>query len=257
VNLELKLIKNILSDRRELFVDSKDHGIPFDVEAAIYTAIRTFDHDDFMGEEDHQQLAIEKLYKKFESAMSKDYSEYLVKSESSEHQIDSFWLAFELLCNPCYEDSPTIDDAAAMVLLLAEALLEETKKPNPDFVSMMGISLKIGRTEAFLATLKGASPIYVAPSYEQIDKANRRNAGAAPSWWKRPLQELIDQTEPGLSWGLLFKRLAAMGNDVMHPSIRSVEYIDGKLKLTPTSDCHNPRSITFSALTRYKKPTRR
>ncbi|RLL51249.1 hypothetical protein D8Y20_09650 [Mariprofundus sp. EBB-1] len=165
-----------------------------------------------------------------------------------------YWMAFCYYCGDENEVNLSAHQAASMVLLIADVLLKELSETIPNITTVMSLSMRLKQAEAIMRNLFGASPIFGMKSFEEKTTASRKAAGESPSWWKEPLQEVINQTEQGLSWKLIFNRLVAMGDDVPHPQIKCIEYVDGKLKVSPANDIHNSRMITYRTLTSYKRP---
>lgn len=257
MNTELTNLKKIVSDRRDSDWICMVDIIPHEVIGSIYTAIHTFDHDDFQSEEEYQNRAVMELEVKLRELLIAEFPEQLTNAVTYKEELDCDWLAFGLLCNPCYDGKPTVDDGAAMILLLAEALLKEVNKTKPNLLLTMALSVKIGRAEAFLATLKGASPMYEMRSYEQNLKAGNRKGGGEGRWHKGPVEEVISTFPLGITGHSVFQRLCALGDEVPHQDISSFERLDDDhLRIYP-SDNEKNQSVKLkkSTISKYPRPS--
>ena len=166
---------------------------------------------------------------------------------------DHFWTVFAW---DIFNRNQNLDDAAAMMLLLCDDYLKEINRPTPRLNRVIQLLSSIKDLEAAILCLTDGRPNVGPPSFMQKAIDSARKAGQVKSWHKKSLQEVINQTELGLSWKLIFNRLADMGNNVPHPQIKSIEYFEEKLKVTPTNEAHNPCMITYRTLTSYDKPVR-
>lgn len=200
----------------------------------------------------YKQAKRNPIYKQVEASKWEDCKDFVRNNHGDAEDPDELmWWAFY---QDVFDGDENADAAAAMLMLLSDAFLEESIQSSPRVDKLVTIFARIKDVETALYCVKKIRPDDGLVSLPKTVVERARQAGSTKSWHKKPLQDVISKLEPGLKWGQVFRRLSEMGDDVPHPVVKSIECANDRLIITPSSGKHKPRRITYRTLTGYKKP---